>query len=363
MDIALQRLRNQRLIGEKFCQPADIVRWLGAVQSQDYHGAKWGVAQRCVDVSDQDLDEAFNAGSILRTHVLRPTWHFVAPEDIRWLLALTSPRVHAASAYYYRKEELDEPFLNRCEELIKKALSGQQYLTRNDLAERLQQEGIQASGLRMGYILGYWELEALICSGPLKGKQFTYALLDEQVPKTESRVKEEALMELTWRYFSSHGPATVQDFGNWSGLTIADGKEGIEANRDRLSEEVVDGKSYWFADSTKVEAPQEPVMHFLPNYDEHLIAYKDYRPAFDADVYESLEPNDYRMLAHLLTRNGKVVAGWKRTIARKRVSLVFSPVAQLSSDDLESMERAAQDYGRFLGLPVDLHLSESKDKL
>lgn len=359
MDIALQRLRNQRLIGQKFQKPDDVVRWLGAVQAQDYYGAKWGIAQRCENVTDRDLDDAFNSGKVLRTHVLRPTWHFVVPEDIRWMLALAAPRVHAASAYYYRKTELDPPFLKQCGELLESALRGNSFLTRSELADRFKGEGIQADGLRFGYILGYWELEQLICSGPLRGKQFTYALIDERVETSKVLDRQEALTELTWRYFSSHGPATVQDFGNWSGLTIADGKAGLEANQRRLLEEVVDGKSYWFSDSSVVERPEKPAIHFLPNYDEHLIAYKDYRPAFDPDVYESLEPNDYRMLAHLMTRDGKVVGGWKRTIARKRVDIQANLVTSLSDVDMASAQDSARHYGEFLGLPVDLTVHDS----
>ncbi|MBC8066098.1 MAG: AlkZ family DNA glycosylase [Chlorobia bacterium] len=353
MDIALQRLRNQRLLGEAFASPVDVVKWLGAVQSQDYHGAKWGVAQRTKGALDSDLDRLYNEGAILRTHVLRPTWHFVTPEDIVWMLELTAPRVHAASAYYYRKTELDPPLLSRCGDLIGKALAGDQYLTRNELAARLRQEGIEAEGLRMGYIVGYLELEALICSGPMRGKQFTYALLEERAPHARRLDRDEALAELTRRYFTSHGPAMVQDFGNWSGLTIADGKAGIDANREHLTEANLDGKSYWMTEMKSVQEPAKPVVHLLPNYDEHVIAYKDYTPAFDPEVYARLEPNDYRMLAHLIARNGKIVGGWRRTIARKQVRIEASLLEDVGEVDISEATKA---YSRFLGLPVEVDM-------
>lgn len=351
MDIALQRLQNQRLLGDKFATPEEAVSWLGAVQSQDYHGAKWGVGQRLKSATDADLDRAFNEGRILRTHVLRPTWHFVAPGDIAWMLALTAPRVHAASAYYYRKTELTPGVLSKCEEVIRESLTGGQFLTRNELGERFAKEGIEAKSLRLGYIVGYWELEGLICSGPLRGKQFTYALMEERAPQAKRFDPEDALAELAQRYFTSHGPATVHDFCNWSSLTVADGKKAVEANRGGLHEVVVEGKSYWMADLDPVAKPKQPVVHLLPNYDEHLIAYKDYEPTFDPDVYAKLEPNDYRMLAHLITQNGKVVGGWRRSSSAKKVGIQVSWLDGVGRVDLEP---AVEAFRAFLGVPVEV---------
>src|SRR5438034_1307237 len=101
-----RRLGNQRLVRGTFQTPVEAVRWFGAVQAQDFSGAKWALGQRLADGTDQSVEQAFNAGKILRTHVMRPTWHFVTPADIRWLLALTGPRVLAFSAYYFRKNGL-----------------------------------------------------------------------------------------------------------------------------------------------------------------------------------------------------------------------------------------------------------------
>ena len=223
LDIAQQRLIKQRLAADHFEKPAEVVDWLVAVQAQDYAGAKWALGLRLHDAHDADLDRAFNAGSILRTHVMRPTWHFVTPIDIRWLLTLTAPRVHAANAHRYRELELDDATLKRSRKVLTKTLQGGQHLTREELGEALENAGIaEAKGQRLAYMVMAAELDGLICSGPRRGKQFTYALLEERVQPGATLTHDEALATFTRRYFTGHGPATVQDFAKWSGLTIAD---------------------------------------------------------------------------------------------------------------------------------------------
>jgi hypothetical protein len=163
--------------------------------------------------------------------------------------------------------------------------------------------------------------------------------------------REAALAELARRYFTSHGPATVQDLCNWSSLTIADGKAAVKANRGTLEEAVIDGKSYWMADPSPVAKPKKPLVNLLPNYDEHVIAYKDYEPAFDPDVYAKLEPNDYRMLAHLISQNGKIVGGWRRTSAAKKVQIEVSWLDGIGKVDLDP---AIEAYQKFVGMPVEV---------
>ena len=199
--------------------------WLGAVQAQDYTGAAWGVALRARDLTAVAFEREFAAGRILRTHVMRQTWHFVAQADIRWLQALTGPRVRAASAYYAARLAIDARLMTRARTIVERALEGGQYLTRDELAERLLQDGrIEAAGQRLAYIVMALELDAVICSGPRRGKQFTYALVEERAPQARVLPRDEALAELARRYFQSHGPATVHDFGWWSGLPVKDAR-------------------------------------------------------------------------------------------------------------------------------------------
>ncbi len=215
-NIAHQRLRNEHLGGIPFQTPEEVVQWFGAVQAQDYGGAKWAVAERATGATNAALDRLFTEGAILRTHMMRPTWHFVLPADIRWMLALTSPRVHAMNAYYYRQVELDDAIFQRSNDVLAQALQGGIQLTRAEIAQAYKAAGINASGMRLAYFLMHAELDAIICSGGLRGKQFTYSWFDERVPATNTLDHDEALAELTRRYFTSHGPALVQDFAWWS---------------------------------------------------------------------------------------------------------------------------------------------------
>ena len=224
LDIPQQRLFNQRLAGNLFEKPEAVVSWLGAVQAQEYPGAKWSVAQRTKGLTEATIEQVFAEGAILRTHLLRPTWHFVTPADIRWLLKLTAPRVNAANASYYRKFGLDEAVLARTNTVIARALEGGKQLTRSELEAALQQAGLSTPAddrLRLAYIMMRAELDVLVCSGPLRGKQHTYVLLEERVPQAGTLERDEALAELTRRYFTSRGPATLKDYMGWSGLLAA----------------------------------------------------------------------------------------------------------------------------------------------
>jgi hypothetical protein len=349
LNIAHHRLRNQRLIGPPFQNPEAVVRWLTAVQSQDYAGAKWAIAQRVKGVVDSQIDQLFNAGKILRTHIMRPTWHFVMPADIRWLLKLTAPRVNAVSAYYYRKLELDPALFRRSNAAIAKALRGGKHLTRTDLAAVLKRAGIDADGLRLAYLVLRAELDAVICSGALRGKQFTYALLDDRVPAYETLERDEALAELTRRYFTSHGPALLRDYAWWSGLKMADVKAGIEMATAHLNHETVDGKAYWFGSLGTDPKIGTPMIRLLPNYDEYLIAYKDRSASFDPSLQKQLRPNDNVLFSHIIVMNGQVIGGWRRTLKNDAVTINATLLLKLTRAETSALRIAAEGYGRFLG--------------
>ena len=274
-----QRLLNQKLVRSDLKKPVEIVSWLGAVQSQDYTGAKWALALRAPALTDADVDRAFDRGDILRTHMLRPTWHFVAPQDIRWMLALTAPRVLAGNRHYCRKNGLDDKTLARCRKVMERALAGGRHLTRAALAAVLERAGIAGAGQRLAYLVMDAELERVICSGPRLGKQFTYALLEERAPKTPALTNDEALAELTKRYFASHGPATLRDFVWWSGLTVKLAKSGLEMLGRAVACETVNGVTYWSvppARPRRATAPTAtPLVYLLPNYDELMNALRD----------------------------------------------------------------------------------------
>jgi hypothetical protein len=354
LDIALERLTNQRLSSPDLKKPADVVHWLGAVQAQDYHAAKWALGLRMHAATDQGVEKAFAAGEILRTHVMRPTWHFVAPADIRWLLKLTAPRVNAANGHYYRKLELDEAVFKRTNKAITKALLGARQLTREALRSAVERTGVATDDLlRFNYILIRAELDGVICSGARQGKQFTYALLDERVPETKPRSRDEALADLTRRYFTSHGPATVADFMWWSGLTAKDANSGLDMVQRHLLKEVIDGKSYWRSSSMPPAKRAERVAYLLPAFDEYLVSYKDRSAAADTDDTKQT-PRGNMIFSPVIVIGGRVVGSWKRSLEGNRVCITLNHFAPVSKAERQLVGDAADRYGAFLGLTVVL---------
>jgi hypothetical protein len=354
-DIARQRLRNQGLSKFIFKDAVDIVTQLGAVQAQDYAGAKWALGQRLKDSTDSALDKLFNDGSILRTHLMRPTWHFVSPTDIRWVLKLTAPRVHAFNAFLYRKMELDKATLKKSNTILEKALRDGKQLTRAELASSLEAKGISTKdGVRLGLLMMSAELDGVICSGARRGKQFTYALLEERVPPAEVLTRDESLAELTKRYFSTRGPATVNDFAWWSGLTVSDGKRGVEMVKPQIKSEAVNGQAYWFVESNPPARLKHPIIHLLPNYDEYFIGFRDRGAIGERLGSSSLKTEDSTFLTHLVFVDGQLVGGWKRILEKNKVIIELNLVMPLPKDEKHAVKDEADRFGKFLELPIEL---------
>lgn len=351
IDLVRRRLRNQKLARSDFRKPGDVVAWLGAVQAQDYPAATWAVGLRGNGITIADVERAFNEGTIVRTHFLRPTWHFVAPADIRWMLALSAPRVHAVNASYYRKFGLDSAILARSRAALERALRDAKQLTRSELASVLERAGIPADGPRLAYLMMHAELDGVICSGARRGKQFTYALLEERVPLAPTLKPAEALAELTRRYFSSHGPATVRDYVWWSGLRVRDARAGIEMARTALVQEVINGRTYWFAPSRGTAQPASPSVYLLPNYDEFGIAYKDRGVVPDLPRPRGLGAPEF---GHLLVIDGQLVGRWRRTLTTRTVIIEVQAFRALRKPEGRALEVSAARYGRFMNMPVTL---------
>ena len=332
---------------------AQVVRALGAVQAQDYPGAKWALGQRVAGATDAAIESLFAAGAILRTHVLRPTWHFVAPEDIRWMLALTAPRVVATMASYNRKLELTPDVFRRSHDIIARALEGKRHLMRAELRDILAREGILASTQRLGHLMMQAELDAVICSGPRRGKQFTYALLDERAPATKPRDRDASLEDLTLRYFATRGPATVADMSWWSGLAPADVKRGIEIAGKHLRKVDLDGRPHWF--SEKQRAPRRrTTAHLLSNYDEYFIGLRD-RSAIATRVRAlHLVTGGDALIAHIAFIDGQLVGGWRRLLEPSGVVVALELVTRITREERERLEGQAVRLSRFLGTPVIL---------
>lgn len=344
--ISRQRLHNQRLVGPKFDDPVKAIAWLGAVQAQDFTAAKWSLALRLNGFTSADLDRAFNAGRFLRTHVMRPTWHFIAPGDLRWMQSLTSARARRGLSSADRKLDLTPSLLSRARHIIAKALSGQ-HLSRLELAGHLERGGIVARGQRLAHILGHMEFDCLICSGPLQGRQFTYALVDDRIPATRVLSRDEALATLARRYFTSHGPAQLSDFCWWSGLSPADSAEAVELAKPRLLQQDLDGSAYWSAQDRATAGLRKPHARLLALWDEYVIAYQDRRAIAPSGLLRRLLSMGAAVTA-LMVLDGQVVGTWRRRLLGRRPEITMEPMRRLTARERDAFAVQARRYQAFL---------------
>ena len=353
LEMARRRMHNLRVTDAMDGTPGAVVAWLGALQAQDYPGATWALGLRLQGATADTIERAFTEGALLRTHLLRPTWHFVAPADIRWLLLLTGPRVNALNATYYRKVELDARTLTRTADVLERALQGGHQLTRTELRSAMENAGITTAGdLRMGYILMHAELAGVICSGPRRGKQFTYALLEERAPAVPALDREEALSRLAGCYFRSRGPATVHDFAKWSGLTIAEARRGLESVQPQFLSEKTESGEFWFADGKLADASAS-VAHLLSIYDEYVSSYKD-RSAMGGAEYGALLQAMGNALLYIIVVDGQLVGTWKRTVDKTGITVATNLFKRLNRAQTRALKDAAERYQAFVQQPVVL---------
>ena len=352
--IALARLQGQGLAGTpSFTDAASVVRALGAVQSQDYPGAKWAIGMRAAGQTDAGIDEAFDRGEILRTHVLRPTWHFVAPEDLRWMLALTGPRVAALLSSYNVKLGIDAKVLRKSHATIEKALARHRQLTRTELKAALDGAGIVTTGTqRLAHLMMQAELDAVVCSGPRQGGQSTYALFDARVPVSRDLAGDEALLELTRRFFATRSPATPHDFAWWSGLTIAACRRGISMASSELAPLTIDDVTYWAPHGFTLPEQPPGTAHLLPNYDEYFIGFRDRSAIAHRLGSASLVTGGNALIAHVVVLDGQLVGGWKRVKAKDATVAQIHFLVPLSSAERHRVDRCVARVGEFLGSPV-----------
>ena len=320
------------------------------MQAQEYQIAKWSIGQRARDVRENDVADAIANGTILRTHVLRPTWHFVLPADIRWMLTLTTPRIRAMMRSYDRKLELDRPLLTRAFDAMTGALEGERHRTRTELAEVLRNAGIEARGQRLAHLVMHAELDALIASGTPRGKQQTYALLDERAPATPVCDQDAALAELATRYFASRGPATSRDFRWWSSLSAADAKRAIEAAGTRIERYERDARTWFVAEPTSASRMRRsPAAHLLQIYDEYIVAYTESRDLLASDPQARPGLWDGGEVLHAVVLEGRLAAQWRYTLAGSSVTIEIQPVRTLDRVERDAVAAAAERFAAFHG--------------
>ena len=342
----IYRLSNQQIANTEFQTAKELVNWMGAMQAQDYQMAKWAIGLRLPHTTDQLIESAFNRGEILRTHLMRPTWHFVSADDIHWMLKLTAPQIKSQTKARQKELELTEDKLPALYTILEKALTEKEFMTRDEISEILQQNGISMNSSRSYHLMLQAELDGLICSGIVKGKEQTYALLDRRVPNHKSITKEEALAELGKRYFSSHGPATIPDFAWWSGLSLSMAKRVVEMNKPSLSSELSDGNTYWFATDQSAPLIQESVF-LLPAFDEYLISYRN-RSAVITDKNHQRAISFNGVFRPVIVTNGLISGLWKRTVKKDKILLETNLFREHDSRELLQIKHAAESFGIFL---------------
>lgn len=352
-DTSTLRLQNQHIAWQSKKTAKELVALLGAMQAQDYNQAKWAIGVRLSHLTETQIESAFNNGEIIRTHLMRPTWHFVSSDDIYWMLELTAPQIKSASKSRNRDLGLSEAILKKSQEVLVKALEGHQFQTREALSKKLNEAGIKTDEQRLPHILMEAEIDQIVCSGKIQDKKQTFALLSERVPVKNSLTKDEALALLAKKYFTSHGPATLADFLWWSGLLVANARKALEMNKSELFSETIDSETYWFAEPVFQPAPNSDSVYLLPAFDEYLISYKNRSAAITIDQHKKAVSNN-GIFRPIIVVNGQISGLWKRTVKKDSVLIELDHFRAHNKKELQLITIAAEKYAYFSGMKAEV---------
>jgi len=351
--ISKTRLISQKIASPEFKTPSEIVSWMGAMQAQDYLMAKWAIGVRLKEPTDKKVVSAFDKGEILRIHVLRPTWHFVAADDIYWMLQLSAPKIKSSLKSRHKQLELSESVIAKTSSIIEKTLSKEISLTRDELADEFHKAGIRTDENRLSHILFRSELDGIICSGPIKNNKLTYALLHQRVPLRKEFSWDEALTELAKRYFNSRCPATLEDFIWWSNLTVKDARKAIELNESHFFQETIGSMKFLIPNSLSKPNLEKASVHLLPAYDEFLISYKN-RSSSLSEVNNKRTVSDNGIFYPTIEVNGQVAGLWKRTFQKNKVIVSVGFFKPPDNSTIRKIAIKVRDFGRFLEKETEL---------
>jgi len=353
IDISNCRLINQQIVGSKFKQAKELVGWMGAMQAQDYAMAKWAIGIRLPNSTQKEIESAMDDGQIIRTHLLRPTWHFVSSEDIYWMLELTSPQIKAAIKSSDRNLELTDDIFRKSNAVLERSLRNNNHLSREDIISKLKESGIDTGKNRVSHLLLRAEIDGVICSGKAKAEKQTYALLAERVLKPKTLTRDIALAELARKYSNSHCPATLHDFIWWSGLTVTESRQALEMIKSDLISETIGNQTYWFTNSFSASSQDKKVIHFIPAFDEFIISYKERKASLPYEDHKK-SVSDNGIFWPVIALDGQVIGTWKREIKREKVIVRHSLFALHDPAMQDRMKKALIPYGLFLGKPTEL---------
>jgi hypothetical protein len=351
-EIANTRLQSQQLAKTALKKLQDIVAYMGAIQAQDYPMAKWAIGARLPNSTDKQIEEAVNRGQIIRTHIMRPTWHLVSADDIWWMLELVSPHMLSSLKSRQKELELDEKVFSKTHTIIGKVLNGHKHLTRDEIMAELKKAKIALDPSRAIHIMYKAEADGIVCNGIMKGKNHTYALLEERVKKPKGLTREEALAKLALRYFTSHGPATVQDFIWWSGLPAKDGRNALDMIKSKLVSESNGTETYWLSNSIKIQKNNSSV-HLLPAFDEFIISYKN-REASIKLLHQKKAFTSNGIFKPIIVVNGQVTGIWKRSIKKDKVIIEPAFFDAKNKIPKSVIEKEASKFGKFLDKKVEI---------
>jgi hypothetical protein len=348
MDIPLVRTYSQQLAESLLETPHETVARLGAMQAQNYGMSKWAIGVRLTDSALPAIEAALARGEILRTHVMRPTWHLVAAENIRWMCALSKKSIQAAAAHRDRQLEIDEPLFSKVNHLLETMLRDNHHLTRIEISKRLQTGGVATDAARMVHFMLRAEVEGIVCSGVDKGKSQTYALIEERVEPTKKITHDEALALLADTYFRSHSPATIDDFTWWSGLSAADSRAALHGIENELIKEPIENQMYFIHKSINVPSKPAGSVHLLPAFDEYIIAYKD-RTAVIAAEYQAGAFTKNGIFFPVVLHNGKAVGVWNKSVKNNELTLTYDWFDDRYVAPQSLLEKAENRYRIFNG--------------
>ncbi|WP_189331872.1 winged helix DNA-binding domain-containing protein [Actinoplanes ianthinogenes] len=326
-----------------------ITEWFGAMQAQDLNSVLWSLGARLPGRTREEIVAETERRDVIRTWPMRGTVHLIPSADAHWMLELTGVRMLAGAAKRREMLGLSESDADKAADILGAALTGGGRLTRSACVAAINEGGVAVSG-QLGYhLLWYASQRGVTAIAPNEGAEQTFVLLDEWADTRNSPSHEEALGILAHRYFRGHGPTTAKDFAGWTSLPMKDVRAGIAAAG--LEKVDVDGVEMW-ADPAVLDAGPVRGWWALPGFDEYMLGYKDRSMMATPEMLTSIVPGGNGVFQSTLVRDGRVMAVWKRTLGKKAVSVLVSPLVEFTAADWASAEEALQPFGTFVGLPI-----------